>query len=88
MSNNKCNRCNKFSRNYIKGIKRFNKTEAGWCCARREDVNAQGCCDKFETKKIMRKSRRSIEVCLESILTDLSAVRNIIEEERRENEEV
>lgn len=91
MSNNKCNkcyRCKEFERYYTRGVKRFNKTDYGWCRVKCDAVKAQGSCEKFEVKKIVRKSRFFFEVCLNNMMTDISALRNIIEEERRENEEV
>ena len=88
MTKNKCYRCRAFDRYYIREVKRFSKTDCGWCCEKVAVVKAQGTCEKFEARKLIRKSRFFVEVALSDIMTDISALRNIIEEERRENEEV
>lgn len=88
MTNDKCYRCEQFDRYYIKGEGRFEKTEIGWCRMTGNNVKAQGSCERFVAKRIAHKSRQAVEACLNNILADISAVRNIIEEDRRENEEV
>ena len=87
MSNNKCERCRNLDRYYIRGTRRFDKTELGWCRATGNTVNVQDCCSRFATRE-EQKSRKAVELCLNSILADISAVRSILEEERQENEEV
>ena len=88
MSNNKCGRCRNFDRYYIRGVRRFDKTEFGWCRATGNTVKEQDRCGRFAEKAEAQKSRQAVEACLNNILADISAVRNILEEERQENEEV
>ena len=82
---NKCYRCREFDRYYTRGTTRFDKTEIGRCCATGKDVNAQDCCERFTARKYVVKTRYAVKVCLNKILTDITAVRNIIEEEAEEN---
>ena len=88
MSNNKCYRCREFDRYYVKGLRRFDKINIGMCYVKGESVDAQGGCDKFVPKKPVRKTRYALTVCLNNIMADISAVRNIIEEEASESEEL
>ena len=80
MPNNKCNRCKQFDRYYTRGVTRFDKTEIGRCYATGNDVSAQGSCAEFTAKTPVKRTRYAIELCLNKIMTDISAVRNMIEE--------
>ncbi len=77
---NKCKRCKQFDRYYTRGVTRFDKTEIGRCYATGDDVSAQGSCNKFTSKTPVKRTRYAIELCLNNIMTDISAVRNMIEE--------
>ena len=88
MIKNKCDRCRNFDRYYIRGVRRFDMTELGWCRATGNTVKTQDCCGRFAEKREEQKPRRAVEVCLNNILADISAVRSILEEEKQENEEV
>ena len=59
---------------------RFDKTEIGRCYATGDDVSAQGSCAEFTAKTPVKRTRYAIELCLNKIMTDISAVRNMIEE--------
>lgn len=84
----KCYKCKYFDRYYVKDIKRFNRTEMGWCCEKRESVKVDGGCDKFDMKPPSKKSERILAVSLSEILAEISELRNIIEEERNERAEM
>ncbi len=90
MSDNilKCFKCRNSDRYYIRGEKRFNRIELGWCCDKCESVNAESCCGNFAVKSPCKKSERILAASLSGILTELSELRNIIEEERSERNEI
>ena len=85
---NPCYRCKNLDRFYTRGVKQFNKTKVGWCCKKEEIVNVHDSCDKYELRKPCKRISKSIKFCLNDLLTDISGIREIIEDERRENEEV
>ncbi|MBD5132583.1 MAG: hypothetical protein HDT28_08380 [Clostridiales bacterium] len=85
---NPCYRCKNLERFYTRGVKQFNKTKVGWCCKKVAVVNIHDSCEKYEPRKPCKRISRAIKFCLNDLLTDISAIREIIEDERRENEEV
>lgn len=85
--NKHCYMCRDFSRYYTKGAKRFDKTEFGWCCERRESVNIHYCCDKWKGRLNRRKINGLTKLYLNDILTEISTIRMIIEEENCNDDE-
>lgn len=82
-----CFSCSKFDSYYTKGMKCFNKTKFGWCSCKRDNVYIHDVCDKYEFKVYKRKMSSYIKYTLSDLLTELTVIRNIIEEESRaENE--
>lgn len=45
-----CSKCKYLDRYYTKGVKRFNRTEFGWCKKKRESVNVRGCCEMWQAR--------------------------------------
>ena len=78
----RCFRCKNFDRYYVKEVKRFNRTDMGWCCEKCETVKAEFGCEKFALKPNGKKRDMALAVCLSDILAEISELRNIIEEER------
>ncbi len=86
----KCNKCKNFKRYYIKGVKEFKRTDYGWCGKNmtvidmRED-NRIGC-EKFiaNTERVLNK--RSVYYYLSELLTELSAIREVLQDEDHDEE--
>ena len=85
---NLCYRCKHIDKFYVKEIKRYVPFGMGWCSVRQETVDIHDGCEKFCLRQLNRKNKKLIYNALNSILTDLSAIRQIIEEEQKENENV
>ncbi|MDE6028864.1 MAG: hypothetical protein K2F90_00910 [Clostridiales bacterium] len=86
MENNVCGKCKYFDRYYTKGIKRYDRTEFGWCSSRRNSVNANECCEHYQAVNNVRGVSRRVKVCLSDLLTELSAIRMIIEDEANDEQ--
>lgn len=81
----KCYNCRQFQRYYVKGTKKFNKIAIGRCCSKDETVGACDTCDKWKMKSVCNVAW-SAKHTLNDILTDISAIRQIIEERQEEYE--
>lgn len=81
MDNKRCNMCKHFNRYYTKGVTRFNQTEYGWCTRKCESVNIHDYCERYEVRIKARGINRRAKVCLNELLTEISAIRKVIEEE-------
>ena len=79
--NNKCSQCKHFDRYYVKGVKRFNKTDFGWCTKKHECVSFRDCCERYEAGVRYRGISRRAKVYINDLLTEISAIRMVIEEE-------
>ncbi len=82
-----CYRCKLFERYYTKGIKQFNRTKLGWCCQKREIVPFDSFCERFLTRPLGKRRKRLIGICLSELLTEISQIRTIIEDEFHEHDE-
>lgn len=80
-NNIQCSGCRFCDRYYIKGVKEFKKINYGWCCQRRCTVEVHESCQKFERNVKKVKSKRLLRCYLSDILTEISEIRKIIEEE-------
>lgn len=83
-----CYKCRNFNRYYVKRNKEFHKVRFGWCCKKKETQSIHETCENFSYHPTQK--RRSYEYLLfdlSNLLDELSAIRNIIEEENRETEE-
>lgn len=87
MENNQCFRCVFFSRYYTKGVRNFNRTKLGWCTVKRDTVKSDGNCDRYDSKPYMGKPSKSIWRALSDLLTQISEIRAIIEEDKNESGE-
>ncbi len=85
---NQCRYCKHLDRYYTKETKTFQKTDLGRCCKKGEDVCVTDSCKNFVRKKQHKVMRDGIQRYLDEILTQLSAMRYIIEEENESDEEV
>ncbi len=83
----KCFKCKYLNRYYTKGEKRFNITKCGWCNKKNGIAYIQESCDCYVLKSNNRTRSRPIKCTLSELLTELSAIRCVIEEEMRENNE-
>lgn len=81
---NYCYRCRYLDRYYVKGIKRFNKTKIGRCIKSGDTVNVRETCGLFEESPKRSSGKLLIRYCLNDLLTQLSEIRKIIEEEKDE----
>ena len=79
-----CRFCKRFGRYYIKEYKTFQKADLGWCCEKRECVGVADSCESYVYKPRQVVIRRGTQRFLDDILTQLSALRYIIEEEKNE----
>lgn len=84
---NNCTNCTRLVRYYTKELKKFNKTEFGWCCEKRKIVCVKDQCEHFERRAYRTKIRFGLEHCLNDLLVQLSTIRQIIEEEKNENKD-
>ncbi len=80
-SSNRCVWCKHFDRYFTKGTGVIKKTEYGWCDKNTDSVCAEGYCGKFERKTVDAALRCAINIRLSDMLTDISAIRQVIENE-------
>lgn len=83
-----CYRCKFLDRYYVKGIKEFQKTNCGWCCKKQETVAIHNGCKEFSVKQTHKRNERLLRFYLNDLLTEISEIRKIIEEETSENKEL
>lgn len=90
MTNNKtsdniekqCYRCGYLDRFYVKDLKQYNKVKYGWCVNKRNVVGIHDCCDNYKGQYKTKKSNFYLLSALSDILTDLSEIRNILQDDR------
>jgi len=79
-----------FERYFTKKRVQFERAKFGFCCAKQENVQIHNSCDQFQFK--YRRTPRAINsmarIRLDGLLTELTVVRNLLEEEVRENEDI
>lgn len=83
-SNKQCFRCKKFDRYYVRGVRQFNRTDFGRCCEKQDSVNMHDCCDQFVAKTVRKMPKKMLSYCLSDLLTDISEIRKVIEDEYSE----
>ena len=76
-----CYRCRNFIRYYTRGAKQFNQTKFGWCGAKLCTVSNREGCEQYVFKKPTKKSRETLRICLSNLLTEISAIRQVLEDE-------
>ncbi len=84
---NNCGVCKWLVRYYTKELKKFNKTEYGWCGKKGEIVCTKDCCEHFGRRNVSHNIRYGLQRSLNDLLTQLSTIRQIIEEEQNDREE-
>ena len=80
-----CYRCRNFLRYYTKGVKQYNQTKFGWCGVKRGNVSVHEGCEQFVLKTRTKKSRMLLGYYLENLLTEISFIRMILEQENNES---
>ncbi len=80
-SNMECYICRHFDRLYIKGNKRYNATKYGYCRVHGKTVQIHEICEKFAKKLYSKKSNKAIRNYLNDLLTEISEVRKVLEED-------
>lgn len=78
---NICSKCRHFDRFYIKGVKRYNAIEYGWCCKKVGITETRDTCDNYARKVKSHNSESSIRYVLSDMLTDISEIRCILLDE-------
>ena len=87
MNSKLCFRCKEFDRFYAKGSKKYNKTKFGWCCKKQDTIEANDGCDKYVFKGKDKPSDRPIKLRLDELLTEISQLRLMLEEDRNGTDE-
>ena len=85
--NNQCSKCKFFDRYYTKEIKQFKRTKCGWCYKKADSVCVNDCCENFTYGCKPRRRTKFINYYLNDLLTQLSAIRAIIEADCNESED-
>lgn len=80
-----CYNCGFYSPYYLKGNIKFNKADEGHCRANRARVNRHDTCDRWQNAsyRIKHFYKPSTERALLEILSQLSEIRQIIEEAQK-----
>lgn len=84
----RCSVCTYFDRYYIRQVKRFDKTEFGWCFKIGEITECKHCCDKFAHRQPKKIDEGLLKFYLSDLLTEISQLRTTVEAELNENEEL
>lgn len=86
-SNYDCYNCRYFRRYFVKKKAEYERTKFGYCPKKRENVGIHCKCEQFKFKEILYDFDIPIKCKLEKLLTEISALRMIVEEEAREHAE-
>ncbi len=84
---NRCSRCRFFDRYYTKETKKFRRTECGWCRKKRELVSTHGECEKFLARTRRCMPQRALYLQLNDLLTEISEIRNFLEDNKIEGDD-
>ena len=78
--------CGSYEAYYTKGLRRFERTRQGFCSKSNKVVDGSEKCDcwKTKTRKYNCVRKRAVSRALYEILIDLSAIRQIIQENQEE----
>ena len=83
----KCYMCRFFNRYFIREETEFRRTEFGFCIKKQETARVGDTCDSYIRKAKPFCYGPAIDLRLDGILTELTVLRNFMEEECREKEE-
>ena len=76
-----CAICRDFNRFYTIGVTRFNETDYGYCNEHKRCVGEYDYCDDYTFCFYPKISKHVVLKNLNSLLTELSEVRRVLEEE-------
>ncbi len=82
-----CFKCRKFQRYYTRGRTEFKPTKMGWCSHKRGEIKGTDGCEAFVYKKKQNHLNYDVKYRLNTLFTEITVIRNILEEEHREIEE-
>ena len=77
----RCLKCDSYKSYYVKGVKQFHRIEYGFCMSRAEIVNKDDCCERHKPVKKSDVTKSSLMHYLGDLLTQISQIRVILEEE-------
>ncbi|MBQ8229772.1 MAG: hypothetical protein IJZ32_03655 [Clostridia bacterium] len=81
-----CWNCGNYCAYYERNFYRFNKTNAGRCSVKKEVVKNTYVCERWRnTFRILSRRKEFTLNVLNDILTDIAAIRQILEEENEES---
>lgn len=83
-----CYRCKYPDRYYTKEVKRFCKTKFGRCREKRAEMNIHESCERFEQRASVRGRPKLLKNYLNDLLTEITEIRKVLEEEKDEREEM
>lgn len=84
--NKNCWNCEYYKAYYTKGICSYDNTFTGYCRCKNEIVKNSNFCDKWSKRYRMKKIREGLrKKVLERISEDISMIRQIMEEEQKED---
>ena len=84
--NKACWNCANYGAYYKRGFNQFNKTRVGTCSVKKEIVQCDGICDCWRNTFSLRSIRKERTLkALDEILGDISAIKQILEEENEES---
>lgn len=80
-----CYRCGHFNKYYINDGVRFQKTTFGYCRANKKNVTIHESCEKYAFKGCLNfRFDPLINARLNSLLTEICVLRELIEEDERD----
>ena len=86
MKSEQCYKCKNFDRYYTKGVKQFDKTKCGWCCKKQDIVTIHDFCENYILEHKSNKIIGRTNYYLDVLLTEITAIRAVIEGAYDENE--
>ena len=84
----KCFGCVYFNRYYTRGLRKFHDTKFGWCGEKKGTVVNTDSCKEFILKRRRQRYKESVRITLNNLLTEITAIRKIIEEDMSDDKEV
>ncbi len=83
--NNKCVYCGYYAGYYTKGPSRFERTKQGYCSLHYDVVDNGYCCEQWKSNRRRFSFRKKVAArALHEILMNISAIRQILQEDREE----
>ena len=85
-TNKACWNCGNFGALYKKGYYHFYKTDLGTCSILKEVIDKHGYCERWRNTFHLRSIRKAQTLkALDEILSDITAIKQILEEEKEES---